>query len=40
MTEYEKCLQGLPFDGAQPPMSDMARHGSKVYETSSGNRLR
>ncbi len=23
MTEYEKCLQGLPFDGAQPPMSDM-----------------
>lgn len=30
MTEYEKCLAGLPFNGGEKPMTDMAANARRL----------
>lgn len=30
MTEYEKCLAGLPFNGGESPMTDMAANARRL----------
>lgn len=32
MTEYDKCLQGLPFDGSEKIMTDMALYARKCMK--------
>lgn len=35
MTEYEKCLREMPFDGAEKALTDMALNARRSYEKTS-----